>query len=52
MIPITLIQTLKLCVFNHYFYPVKPFCPFHWGHDSNIPAFHVGGIKPVSLKAT
>ena len=25
LIPITLIQTLKLCVFDHYFYPVKPF---------------------------
>jgi hypothetical protein len=35
LIPITLIQTLKLFVFDH---------------DSNIPSFHVGGIKPVSLK--
>jgi len=31
----TLIQTFKLCVFDHY---------------SMIPSFHVGGIKPVSFK--
>ena len=29
-----LYQTLKLCVFDHY---------------SNIPSFHVGDIKPVSV---
>ena len=45
------VKQLKLCAFDHYFYPVKPFFLFHWGHDSNIPSFHVGGIKPVSLKA-
>jgi len=34
MVEKTLIQTLKLCVFDHY---------------SNIPSFRVGGIKPVSV---
>jgi hypothetical protein len=33
--PKNLIQTLKLCVFDHY---------------SIVPAFHVGGIKPLTLK--
>jgi len=32
----TLIQTLNLCGFDHY---------------SMIPAFHVDGLNPVSLKA-
>ena len=42
-----LIQTLKLCVFDHYsMIALKLHCV------PNIPSFHVGGIKPVSLKAT
>jgi hypothetical protein len=42
-------KPLKLCVFDHdssipSFLPRETLFSFHWGH--------VGGIKPVSLKAT
>jgi hypothetical protein len=78
----TLIQTTKLCVYDHYSlaqteFRVRAFeevYAYHYtrrsdlyvsralrgvgyepeartGHDSNIPSFHIGGIKPVSLKA-
>ena len=39
-------KKLKLCVFDHFFYPVKPLFLFHRGQYSSIPPFHVGWTRP------